>query len=369
MKIRKSKPVRRSTLTLYLLGPGIGESIVAIMPDRRVIVVDSCECDGDNLPATLLTHLGIAQVDLLVVTHPDLDHITGITELVTRFSPSRVWRYPFGLLRDMLQMMTRLETPTGKQRYAEALAANDALDILLTKAGTVVRVHAGQTWAPTDAGYVTHVLAPTPYDVERAAHQIRGLLEKRRGKLVLAEHARGWFAGGPLGDLPNMVSLGLVIEWQQRKVLLAGDVGIGTGHAHSGWRGILAALDQPDERRGHLVDNVDVVKIAHHGSSGALVEDAWTRHAASDKTIGVVATFSPTPLPDNAALRSFRRWVSRLGIATDAGDAFDRALAAGWVTADPGAAATLPMGPCLKIELDASGASAFERGGEAGWFK
>ena len=41
-------------LTLYLLGPGVGESVVAIMPDGRVIVVDSCVDGGVNLPARVV---------------------------------------------------------------------------------------------------------------------------------------------------------------------------------------------------------------------------------------------------------------------------------------------------------------------------
>ncbi|HSK03926.1 MAG TPA: hypothetical protein VK932_21885 [Kofleriaceae bacterium] len=40
------------------------------MPDDRVVVVDSCERAGVNLPAQLLGKLGITQIDLLVLTHP-----------------------------------------------------------------------------------------------------------------------------------------------------------------------------------------------------------------------------------------------------------------------------------------------------------
>jgi beta-lactamase superfamily II metal-dependent hydrolase len=88
-------------LSLYLLGPGVGESIVLVMPDDRVVVVDSCERAGTNIPARLLTELQIKQIDLLIVTHPDLDHVKGLTELLA-FSPARVWRYPFALLREIL---------------------------------------------------------------------------------------------------------------------------------------------------------------------------------------------------------------------------------------------------------------------------
>lgn len=359
-----------STLTLYVVGPGVGESVVVKMPDGRVVVVDSCERDDVNLPAVLLADLGVAQIDLLVVTHPDLDHIKGITELVERFSPKRVWRYPFGLLREILQQLGEVQTPAGKLRYAEALRSSDTLDDLLRTEGTVERVHPGRQWHPPGSDYSICALAPTQYDIARAMSRVQGLVVRKRGRLVLSDTARAWFSGErALGDLPNMVSLGLVIEWNGLKVLLAGDVENGDGTTHSGWQGVLAGLDQPDEGRSHLVNDVDVVKIAHHGSTGALYDAAWNRHATSKKTVGLATTYSPTPLPDDPVLRSLRRWVGRLGIATDAGDSFDRALAAGWVVADAGAAATLPLGPCVKVELRSDGTMSFEHGDEAGWFQ
>lgn len=96
------------SLTVYFLGPGVGESIVLIMPDDRVIVVDSCERGGTNLPVRLLTALQLEQIDLLIVTHPDLDHVKGLSELLA-FNPLRVWRYPFALLRELLALLVNAE--------------------------------------------------------------------------------------------------------------------------------------------------------------------------------------------------------------------------------------------------------------------
>ena len=81
-------------LVVYLLGPGFGESVVVVVPDGRVLVADACVSGGQNLPRALLTALGLASITLLAITHPDLDHIEGVAELLTTYRPSRVWTFP-----------------------------------------------------------------------------------------------------------------------------------------------------------------------------------------------------------------------------------------------------------------------------------
>lgn len=84
----------RDRLSVYLLGPGVGESIVVVFPDGRSMVVDGCEHAGRNLPAELLDHLGLTSVDAVVLTHPDLDHVRGMADIIRRFKPQCVFRYP-----------------------------------------------------------------------------------------------------------------------------------------------------------------------------------------------------------------------------------------------------------------------------------
>jgi beta-lactamase superfamily II metal-dependent hydrolase len=184
MRIIKSKPVHGllrahmfqrdlltisyGSLTVYLLGPGVGESMVLIMPDARVVVVDTCERANVNLLARLLSDLGIKRIDLLIVTHPDLDHVKGLTELLELFDPVRVWRYPFALLREMLAMLANAVEAPHYTRHAEAVRGGVALDEHLSLSGVVDEVTYGRIWAPPGATYTVHALAPTPYDTKRA---------------------------------------------------------------------------------------------------------------------------------------------------------------------------------------------------------
>jgi beta-lactamase superfamily II metal-dependent hydrolase len=358
------------SLTIYVLGPGVGESIVLLMPDGRVVVVDSCERAGINLPALLLTRLGITQIDLLVVTHPDLDHVKGLTEILDGFNPARVWRYPFALLREILATLTKAPESSDYARHVEAVRGYAALDDHLMRTGLVEEVTYGRTWAPPGSPYNVHALAPTSYDTNRARNRVRGLIERRRRRWLLSDQAKTWLsAGTPLGDLPNMVSLGLAIEWGARRIVLAGDIENGDGGPYSGWSGVLEHLDRPDDQRGRLVDDVDLIKVAHHGSSGAFSAVAWKRHARSAKTIGVVTTYSPSSLPDRDTLGALRSHCHRLGIAADAGAAFERAMEAGWVMADAIEPPPASVAPCLQVIVSAAGVQTFRRGQASGWFE
>ena len=125
------------------------------------------------------------------------------------------------------------------------------------------------------------------------------------------------------------------IEWGGRKVLLAGDVENGKRSSpKSGWKGVLRILDDVDDPRGHLVDDVDVVKVAHHGSKGAFFPAAWQRHAKTRRTTAILAPFSPSPLPSDPTLIDLRVHCAGLGISAAGGSAFARARAAGWAGGD-----------------------------------
>jgi beta-lactamase superfamily II metal-dependent hydrolase len=362
--------VSPGTLTVYLLGPGVGETIVVVLPDGRIVVVDSCQQAGVNLAARLLTALEVHRIDLLIVTHPDLDHVKGLTELLHEFDPVRVWRYPFGLLREILAMLGNAADATHYTRHAQAVAGAVALDEHLGQRGLVDDVTYGRVWAPPGASYTVHALAPTSYDTKRARDRVRGLIEKRHGRWLLSAQAKRWLDDdAPLGDLPNMVSLGVAIEWGQRRLILAGDIENGDDSPYSGWAGVLDHLDREDDGRGRLVDDVDLIKVAHHGSARSFSQIAWERHARASKTLGVVTTYSPSRLPDKATLEALRAHCSRLGIAVDAGDAFDRAMEAGWVAAPAGQPPPESLAPCLKVVLGENGKPRFHRGQPAGWFE
>lgn len=73
-------------LHVYFLDVGQGDAILIVAPDGRQILID-----GGPSPTALLSELGAVlpfwdrHLDLVVLTHPDGDHITGLIPLLERY--------------------------------------------------------------------------------------------------------------------------------------------------------------------------------------------------------------------------------------------------------------------------------------------
>lgn len=339
-------------LGIYVLGGGVGESIVVILPDDRTLVMDACTHDGVNLPSMLLRHLGKRAIDLLIVSHPDLDHVRGIAELVEGFVPVDVWRYPFdGVLREYAAKWCR---STGRHDLALAV---EALDRHGLRTGRVAqRTYGGRAWPSPPGEYEVHALAPTHFDQQRAQRLWSRLVTFEAGQMRASRWLQRMLLGGPGSsrtiDVPNVVSLAVAITWGSRRVLLGGDVLRGTSSQHSGWKGILRLLDH--DGLGHLVTDLDVVKLSHHGSHTGFAVAAWDRHAKATRPIAVAAPFSPSRLPDGPTLEALAQRTSKLLVSSRAGEVDARLRAAGWSIDSTGTAGTTSV-PCTAVLLPPRG--------------
>jgi beta-lactamase superfamily II metal-dependent hydrolase len=338
-------------VVVYLVGPGFGESQVVLLPGDLCIVVDSCMEGDENLTLSLLARLGVEHIDLLAVTHPDLDHIRGLPELLRAYQPRRVWRYPAGNLRDLVAFWCR-QDPQDKRlmEIHQALLSLDALE----KKGIAHEAHFQTRPRSLSEDCEAWCLSPTGCDQRHVRAQLRKLVRRAEDEPELAKAIREALVGDrALGDRPNTLSLALAIRHRGRRILLAGDVENGRpSEPASGWKGVLMHLRED----GFLqqIQGIDVVKIAHHGSSGAFHEGAWRLHAKPDgSTTALITPFkqSSPPLPREQVLSSLRAYARSLGISADAGGAFARALSAGWTRQ---AALPLPaLGPHLAVVLGA----------------
>ncbi len=82
-------------LHVYFLDVGQGDAILVTAPDGRQILVD-----GGPSPTALLSELGDLlpfwdrDLDLVVLTHPDGDHVTGLIPLLDRYRVAQVLDVP-----------------------------------------------------------------------------------------------------------------------------------------------------------------------------------------------------------------------------------------------------------------------------------
>jgi len=356
-------------LVVYLLGSGYGESQVVLLPgpERRCIVVDCCLADkgGENLTCALLSRLGIqkGQVDLLVITHADEDHIGGMCRLIDDFDPKRIWYSPFvesmrayvsvwrgGKADDLSGVLTRINMLEGAEPPRARLAYVDA-----------------RGWEGAPDGCVVEAIAPpASRDVEFSGLLYKMLeRQEKAGWLVSNEGERVLDRSKALVDHANKLSIALSIGWCGHRLLLCGDV------EKKEWGKVLSKLKDPLSPRMYLVTDVDLLKVAHHGSDGAFHGEAWIAHAKTEGgTTVLVAPFNrKAKLPDSRALGRLIRYSAHLGITRDVGGSFQRARDAGWVALEAARVHRLdgPPGICA-VTLDRKGEQRFFAAPDACFF-
>lgn len=309
---------REDHLTLYLLGPGFGESLSVALPDGRWMVVDSCLYEGCCLTAELLKSLGVRTLHLLVLTHPDLDHLGGVDELVGGFDVLRLWRYPgSGTLGDLLSRLLE-QAPHADRRQRQLRRALEAVRTLEERnRAHEIGVTTG-SWPPDKAAYQVTPIAPPPHDLHAYRKGLeRALVEWKQGRPELAEGLKRFLLGTARGGLraglrSNALSVALSIGWKSHRLLLGGDVEY-SSNPQSGWSGVLEILREDD--REHLVRDCSIVKAAHHGSDGAFCEEVWQLHAQQERVKHVLVTpflRGRNPPPHTQALERMSLYSERL---------------------------------------------------------
>lgn len=306
-------------LTLYLLGSGFGESMIIHLPCAETVVVD---CAG-ALTAQRLIELGLTHIDHLFLTHPDLDHVQGLDPLLN-LQPRRVWTWPlYSTIRDLIILHGR--------GHPQLEALRDVYQRLGELGDQDIQCDAmvGHTRGWPCGSRLT-VLAPGQPDINRARKWLhKGIQGGATPSLStsLVNHLIG--ATDPSGR-PNWVSLGLLLSSAGKRLLLGGDVEADrrVRDQHRGWEGIVARLDR--DGQGDLIEDLDVVKVAHHGSNNAWSDLAWDRHASNRPVpLALIAPFSSSHLPTQEVLTKLRPpRATELAISSDGANA--RAVAAGW---------------------------------------
>jgi len=345
------------------------------LPDGLWLVMDACTTGYGqaNLTKALLDHLEVPRLDLLVLSHPDADHVLGMADLIgdPERPVRRLWRYP-GMVRDLVAKVTNKTQAPSLEPLGNALKR---IDDVVRSAGEdfdVDEVRTRARWDVGDRDYEVVALAPTSYDAFRMERQYETLVnldDPNAGWEASERFVRALAGERPWSDHPNTVSLGVSIAWGDVRLVLSGDIEDEAKHRKAGWKGVLRALQgcggEPD--RTYLLEGAALVKVAHHGSTEAQSSDAWKQHTASGKVpIAAIAPYSNSHLPTDTVLQDLRaRAAALLLTAADAGGAGTRANANGWANATASPRKLAATAPVAAIAFNQSGPLSVDLGGPA----
>ena len=281
-----------SELEVSIFGPGVGECIVVHVGEGKWIVVDSCLNPGTKRPVALeyLESLGVAvdrDVAVVLVSHWHDDHTRGVSEVLDAcaeaefFCSAALRREEFF---DLVAIANRLALKAGGGSGVGEMAAVFSL-LKARRTSGKTRV-VSPNWVAADRivyrraatasfpGCSVEALSPS------STSQTRGVLS-----FALVDHAPKLTIPNPG---PNELSVALHIQVGSVSALLGADLEIGSSD-EVGWRAVVNNPRRPPGR-------VSIVKVPHHGSSGADHHPVWRDLVLEDARAGVTP-FNSSQLP------------------------------------------------------------------------
>lgn len=87
-----SEPQKLNTLTVRFVDVGQGDGSIVEFPDGKTLVIDAGrDSDSGDAMNAAISADGRSQIDWLVATHPDADHIGGIPAVISANAVNSVW--------------------------------------------------------------------------------------------------------------------------------------------------------------------------------------------------------------------------------------------------------------------------------------
>ncbi|MFP7494309.1 ComEC/Rec2 family competence protein [Terribacillus saccharophilus] len=114
-------------LHIHFLDVGQGDSMLIETPSHYTILIDGGDGEAGEKVVALLRAKGIEELDLVVATHPDIDHIGGLLPVLEEFKVKRVLD------------SGKLYTTKTYQRYTEILTEKK-IPVSIAKEGTYLSI-------------------------------------------------------------------------------------------------------------------------------------------------------------------------------------------------------------------------------------
>jgi beta-lactamase superfamily II metal-dependent hydrolase len=261
---------------VFVVGPGVGESILVRAPGSKWLVVDGCRVGDDgSAPLALLKRYGARQVEGVVLTHPHLDHARGLSELL---GSEDVDCISVGCVDGWTSTPTLFETEARSRADETSFASDPELRL--------------------KQGEVEHVLAAVRSRWERDPLSRWSLFQGSERALGTARirvlspiDAEIVAARSVPGFDPNRLSAALMVSLGSARVVLGGD--LPSHHREKvlngiGWHQVLS--HEP------VVAEAGIVKVPHHGSRNAIFPKLFAALPVGARTL-IVAPFSSQGLP------------------------------------------------------------------------
>jgi len=242
--------------------------------EQKVIVIDAGYPEtGKAVVEHLATHYGTKEIDLMISTHPDQDHVGGMETVMNECSVGQLWMHqPWNHTNDIAEMFVhgKVTDQSVKNSLRKSLDEAHALEAIATKRGIPITEPFAGTSFDNQAVYV---LGPTKDFYEgllpafRCTPEVKQESNLFKGLIAGATEfiktlAEGWdieTLGTPSEDTSaeNNSSAILLFQFGDKSALLTADAGLPA----------LTPALQILKNAAYDMSKIAFVQVPHHGSA------------------------------------------------------------------------------------------------------
>lgn len=253
--------------------------------DQKVVVIDGgYQSDGEALVSHIQKHYGTNEVDLVISTHPDSDHISGLSKVLDELEVKRLWMHlPWKNTDGIAELFKDgrvTDNSIGKKLEDSLNKAHALYDLAVEKSILVEEPFDGRFFGSETARI--SVIGPTQAYYKELLAKFRGTPEPKEDTFIekalkLAKKALEWVKESwdfetidneDTTSAENNSSAILLFEFDGKKILFTADAGI-TALEH--------ALDNLFKSSGMETTDCDYYQIPHHGSKRNIGPDLLDR--------------------------------------------------------------------------------------------
>ncbi len=223
--------------SVHFIDVGEGDCIFVNLPDGKNIMIDVGENSEKNLSTirSVLTRYGVERIDYLILTHPDSDHVGNACALVEAFGVGTAY-------------LPYIYDTSAFINYGEAADA-------LKACGADIKYSQIQT-AVVGTDYSVFFLSPAPKDASGGAYDVFN------SSLTPSAQAR------------NDVSPIIYLEYRGVRFLFTGDAGFSQEeYVLLNEKSGLYEKSFAYYGRECKLENIDFLKVSHHGADDACGSD------------------------------------------------------------------------------------------------
>jgi len=262
---------------------------------QQVIIIDGgTKESGQALVDHVKQHYGTSFVDLVIMTHPDRDHASGLTQVLEGLTVEELWMHqPWEHSEDIHQRFVdgRITTSSLERRLRVSMDAAHEVEVAAKSKGiTIIEPFAGTrstdgvitVLGPTEEYYLDLLpdFSKTPESkslMEKAFSYVKKAIEWVTEKFD-EEHLPG-----DETSAENNSSSIILFQIAGRKYLIVGDAGVPA---------LLAARDYASSI-GISLDDLQFMQVPHHGSKKNVSTEVLDAIKASSAFVSAAANAAP----------------------------------------------------------------------------